>query len=85
MGDEAGTNFLNSRVNGYQMGFTYKEYSHIELSKVSAPVFCKEHTLLGFVSILLHVRGSWNPNVLFKYRGWKKPVKPVLVLLMNEV
>ncbi len=48
---------------------TYKEYSQIELSKVSAPVFCKEQTLFGSVSMLLHFKGSCDPKVLFKYRG----------------
>jgi hypothetical protein len=63
---------------------THNEYSQILLSKVSAPVFWSEHTLFGLVSMLLHFKGSWKPNVLLRYLGWKNPSKPVSVPLANE-
>jgi hypothetical protein len=64
---------------------SYNEYSQIELSNVSAASFCNEQTLLGLLSILLHLSGSWNPKVRFKYRGWKKPLKTMVDALMEDI
>lgn len=48
------------------------------LSNVSLPVFCNEHAAPD-VSVLLHCKGSWKPQVSFRNLGWKNPVKPVFV------
>src|SRR4051812_22246090 len=60
---------------------TKNMYSHTLDSKVSDGFEVKEQKLVNG----LHAMGSWNPHVPFRYFGWKKPVKFVLMPLIDEV
>lgn len=52
------------------------------LSKVSAALFWSEQIEFGFVSKFEQWSGSWKPQVSFRNYGWKKPTKPVLVVVL---